>query len=87
MSHWSQELDELKGTELECIDEVDKGWDYGFDIEAIVKNEKGYHVVRSSGCSCPSVEEVASYCSGPFDTYEEALTHISDSHRSDFRKE
>lgn len=82
MSHWSGDLDELKGKEIIVVDEVDIGGSYEFDIVAVVKTDEGLHVVSTSGCSCPSYEEQARYDAGPFDTISAALAHVGESHRA-----
>lgn len=78
---WFNELPELTSdaTEVGSYDS-DDGW--GFNIVAIVKDSKGYHVVSSSGCSCPSREEMARHDAGPFDSYSIALSHVPETHKS-----
>lgn len=79
--HWSSRLPELTG-EVECIAEYDNSGDYEFNAVAIVKDAKGYHVVSSAGCSCPSREEQAQYDAGPFDSFAAALANVPESHRA-----
>jgi hypothetical protein len=78
--HWSSSLEEIKD-DVSLIHEIDLGYSYEFDIVAIVKDRNGYHVVSTSGCSCPSYEDVARYDSGPFETLEKAYDFIPASHR------
>lgn len=83
-THWSSGLSELTG-QVTCIDEVDTGGSYDFDAVAVVQDDNGYHVVSSSGCSCPSHEERAQYDCGPFTSYAEALVLVPETHRSGFK--
>lgn len=85
-THWSSGLSQLAG-EVVCIDEVDTGGNYDFDIVAIVRDDNGYHVVSSSGCSCPTHEERAQYDQGPFSSYSDALSFVPETHRANFNKE
>jgi hypothetical protein len=82
-SHWSAGLPELTGT-VEAIHEEDRGGSWEFDAVAIIKDDLGFHVVSSSGCSCPTHEEQAMHSSGPHATYAEALIQVPESHRDGF---
>lgn len=76
--HWSSGLPEI-GTVGVVIGEV---MDYEFDCVAVIQNNRGFHVVSSSGCSCPTHEEQAVYESGPHPTIEDTWPYIPESHRS-----
>jgi hypothetical protein len=73
------------GSKVEEVDSVDRGEFYEFDIVAIVKVEGAYWVTSSSGCSCVSEREAAMIDDGPFQTYEEALKYIPETHRAYFK--
>lgn len=82
--HWSSGLSEFGGQPVTQVHEEDRGGSYEFDAVAIVESAGSYHVVSSSGCSCPSHEERAQHDAGPFATYDEALARVPGSHREGF---
>ncbi len=84
LDHWFSHLFDADARDLSIVDSVDLGGDYDFDDVTVVKNRHGYHVVSTSGCSCPSHEEMAQYDAGPFATYEEALRYVPKEHREHF---
>ena len=86
MSYTDEMWDGLfDGSKVEEIDSVDRGEYYEFDIVAIVKVEGAYWVISSSGCSCVSEWEAATIDDGPFQTYEEALKYVPETHRAGFK--
>lgn len=81
MAHWSDAEFTDRGGAVEAIAEEDIAGSYEFDAVAIVSNTRGFWVVSSSGCSCPSHEDNAAIDAGPFDTIDEAWKHVPESHR------
>jgi hypothetical protein len=66
----------------ETVASADIGQCYEMDEVCIVKDEGKFHVVSCSGCSCVDIGD-GQYDDGPFDTYEEALAAVPETHRSE----
>ena len=79
--HWSSKLKELV-VPVECIVERDVGQNYEFDAVAIVRDARGYHVVSSAGCSCPTFQEQAMYDSGPHPSVDDAVVMVPETHKA-----
>lgn len=66
----------------ETVASADIGQHYEMDEVCIIEDEGKYHVVSCAGCSCVDSSD-SHHDDGPFDTYEEALAAVPETHRSE----